>query len=337
MKASEKQRKNTVLKISEHKRKRADELEADIDVLFGLPLAEFTGARNAMAAQLKKSGRGDEAARVKALAKPPISAWAVNQLYWNHREAFDELIASGEQFHKAQTSGKVANMRAALDARRDALTQLTARASSSLRDAGQNPSPDTILRITTTLEALSVHASASRSDGPRPGRLTRDVDPPGFESLGGFVPSTGVQKQESGARRQPAVTSTRFTGSRESSAATAGKSKNDARKLEETRKTKIAEAKVSLQEAKRSLTQARAKAQSLDAAQKWADTEARKAERQSREAEENLQKAKAASENAARRARSVAVEVEGAASAVEDAESAVEKASKELEAMSRES
>lgn len=71
--------------------------EDDVDALFRLPLAEFTGARNALAAKLKKSGRGDEAVRVKALAKPSISAWAVNQLYWNHREAFDRLIASAER------------------------------------------------------------------------------------------------------------------------------------------------------------------------------------------------------------------------------------------------
>src|SRR6185503_4854884 len=83
-----------------------DDLDKDLEALFRLQLAEFTGARNALAARLKKSGRGDDAARVKALAKPPISAWAVNQLYWNHRAAFDRLIVSGERFHKAQTSGK---------------------------------------------------------------------------------------------------------------------------------------------------------------------------------------------------------------------------------------
>src|SRR6267378_8388622 len=101
----------------------------EIDALFRLPLAEFTGARNTLAARLKKSGRGDDAVLVKTLVKPSISAWAVNQLYWNHREAFDQLIASGEHFHKAQTSrhgGKLADMRGALDARREALTQLSA-------------------------------------------------------------------------------------------------------------------------------------------------------------------------------------------------------------------
>src|SRR5882672_4387613 len=98
-------------------------LEDDVDALFRLPLAEFTSGRNTLAAQLKKAGRGDEKAEadlVKALVKPSISAWAVNQLYWNHREAFERLLESGARFHKAQSSrlaGKLADMRTALDAR----------------------------------------------------------------------------------------------------------------------------------------------------------------------------------------------------------------------------
>ena len=196
MRKNQKHDGDAVLKLSDHKRKRVDELEAEVDALFRLPLAEFTGARNALAARLKKSGRGDDAALVKSLAKPSISAWAVNQLYWNHREAFDRLIASGEHFHKAQTSrsaGKGADMREALDARRESLTHLSDLATSLLRDAGHNPAPDTIHRITTTLEGISAYAS--RSDAPRPGRLTADVDPPGFELFGSSIPGAGMKSR----------------------------------------------------------------------------------------------------------------------------------------------
>src|SRR5439155_116321 len=69
----------------------------DIDALFAVPLTGFTGARNALAARLKQGGRGDEAERVKALGKPSVSAWAVNQLYWKHRKAFDRLIETGQR------------------------------------------------------------------------------------------------------------------------------------------------------------------------------------------------------------------------------------------------
>lgn len=310
-------------------------LEDEADALFRLPLAEFTGARNTLAAQLKKSGRGEESVLVRALVKPSISAWTVNQLYWNHREAFDRLIASGERFHKAQTSrvaGKLADMRGALDARRQALTHLSDLATSLLRDVGHNPTPDTIRRITTTLEAMSVFAS--RSDAPRAGRLTHDVDPPGFESLASLTPGAGITESTAATAR--------LTPSQKSSSAPSNTRRKvapdtDVGQLGETRKAKIAAAKVSLQDAKRSLTEARARAQSLDAARKKADAEAKNAEQHRRDVEESLEKATAASEDAARRARSVAVDVEGAARAVEEAEHTVERASEELEKLFRES
>jgi hypothetical protein len=310
-----------------------DSLKDEVDALFKLPLAEFTGARNALAAKLKKSGRGEEkadAARVKALAKPSISAWAVNQLYWNHREEFDQLIAAGERFHKAQTSrsaGKVADMRAALDDRREALTHLSDLAASVLRDAGHNPALDTVHRITTTLEALSAYAS--RSDAPHAGRLTVDVDPPGFESFGSAILG-GTSTKES--TRRPA----RVTPSQKSSTPavnTKGKAAldSDARQLEERRKKEMAAARASLQDAKKTLTEARAKAKTLEGLQKKLLAKAKEAEKNRRDAEERLEKAKAAAAEAARRARSVADEVEEAATAVEDASRRVEESSKELE------
>ena len=128
---------------------------------------------------------------MKALAKPSISAWAVNQLYWNHREAFDQLIASGERFHKAQTSGKIADMRVALDARREVLSELSRSRSfgaARCRVTIHRPTPSTASQLLS--KAMSVYAS--RSDGPRPGRLTHDVDPPGFESFGSFDPAPEV-------------------------------------------------------------------------------------------------------------------------------------------------
>src|SRR5688572_27659984 len=68
------------------------------------------------------------------------------------------------------------------------------RATVLLRDAGYSPTPDTIHRITTTLEALSAYATPS--DGPTPGRLTQDIDPPGFESLASLISGTGTTMRD---------------------------------------------------------------------------------------------------------------------------------------------
>src|SRR6185503_14162456 len=124
----------------------------DFDALFQLPLTEFTSARNALASRLKKMGQRDEAERVKELPKPSISAWAVNQLFWKHRDEFNALVEAGTrlaQAHAVQLSGKPADIREPLAARREALSILSRLAESLLRDAGHSPTPDIIRRITT--------------------------------------------------------------------------------------------------------------------------------------------------------------------------------------------
>ena len=289
-------------------------LNDDVDELFKLPLAEFTDARNTLAKQLKLIGRVNDANLVKSLTKPSVSAWTVNQLYWHYREEFDTLLAAGQRFRKAQTSGKIADMRGSLEARREALSELSDLATTLLRDAGHNPSSDTVHRITTTLEAISAYASLS--DGPTPGRLSQDVDPPGFESLASFVPSAGTTKVTASAKKSTPA--------------------SDARQLEQSRQVKIAAAKVSLQAAKKALADARVRVQSLESAKKTAYADVKQAEKQLREAEERFKKARAASEAASHRSQNVLAQAEDATKAVEDAKRAVEKATKELESMFRE-
>ena len=242
--------------------RNSGKLNDEVDELFKLPLAEFIAARNTLAARLKQSGRANDASLVKTLAKPSVSAWTVNQLYWNHRDAFDRLIAAGQRLR-----GKVTDVRGVLEARSTALSHLSDLATSLLSDAGHNPSPDMIRRVTTTLEALS-----ALSDGPTPGRLTQDVDPPGFESLASIVPGAGMMKRT--------VEPARVTASQKA-------------REEETRQAKIAAAKASVQAAKKSLANARTQAQSME-------TEVKRAEKQLREAEEQFKSARADAAEAAR-------------------------------------
>jgi flagellar biosynthesis GTPase FlhF len=296
-------------------------LDDEIDGLFRLPLAEFTSERNTLAARLKKEGRRNDADRVKLLAKPSVSAWTVNQLYWSHRAAFNQLMATGKRLRPAQKlrlAGKVAGMRDSLDARREALVQLSELATELLREAGSNPSPDTLRRVTTTLEALS--ALASQPDSPTPGRLTHDLDPPSFDSLASLM--SGASVIEDTEEPEP-VTPARKTAA-------------NVRRLEEVRRAKIADAKVSLQDAKRSLSEARGRAQRLESVQKKANADAKDAEKRRREAEQLLEKATAASEEAARRAKSVTEEMEEVAKTVDDAKRTVEAATKELETLLKE-
>ena len=319
-------------------------LEDDVDALFNRPLAEFTGARNDLAARLKREGRADDSNFVKALAKPSISAWAVNQLHWKHREAFDRLLATSQRFRQSQTShtaARIADLRGSLDARREALSQLSDLATVLLREAGHNPTPDAIHRITTTLEALSAHATLS--DGPTPGRLSQDVEQPSFASLASLIPSIDTTKRNEELAR---ITPSQKSGSAAAKTRQATPTGN-AQKVsedEETRRAGIAAAKVSLEEARRSLTEAQRRAQRSEAAQKKAhaeakkaDADARQAEKLLRDAEQRFNKASAASQDAALRVERISAETKEAAQGVEDAERTIETLSKELELLLQES
>jgi archaellum component FlaC len=311
--------------------KNNGKLNDEVDELYQLPLAEFTGARNALAARLKQSGRASDATLVKALQKPPVSAWAVNQLYWNHRDEFDALLAAGKRVHKASLAGKTAELRGSLDARREALSQLEDLASLLLTEAGHNPSLDTIRRILTTLEAVS--AQAPSADGPTLGRLSQDVDPPGFESLASFMGSGGVVKGLAASAR---VAASQKSGVAPTGAQRKAIAAQEARELKETRQTRIAVAKLSLQTAKKSLADARARVQGLETSQKKVHTELKQAEKRKREAEERFKQASTAYDEVARRARSAGDETSEAANAVEEAKRRVDKATKELESIFRE-
>lgn len=296
-------------------------LDDDIDALFKLPLTEFIGARKALAARLKQKGFAGESEEVKALAKPSISAWTVNQLYWRQREAFDELIATGQRFHKAQGSGKLVNMREALDARREALSHLSDLAAEVLQAAGHNPSLDTLRRIGTTLEALSAYTSLA--GGPTPGRLTEDVDPPGFDSFGSFTPRVITPQRAA----QPAPAKKSVTPSTKKQKTNVAAEAN----RREERQARINAAKVSLQQARKSLTAARAAVKSLEGAQKKGEAAAKEASKQKREAEEQFKRASAASTEASLRAQNITAELAKATKTLDEAKREVDTATRELE------
>src|SRR5947209_2100222 len=190
--------------------------------------------------------------------------------------------------------------------RREALSGLSRLSAELLRDAGHNPTPDTMRRITTTLEAMSAYDSLP--DASRPGYLTADLDPPGFESLAALSPGTAI-----GDRMQrPAIRHI---------------------KRQDANQAGIAAAKISLQNAERVLGEARMRAQGAETALKRATADVNEAEKRKREAEERFEKAKDASEEAVQRARRLAAEAREAKKAVEDAERSLEQASRELRSL----
>lgn len=299
----------------------------EVDKLFQIPLAEFTGARNSLATELKKEGDTEAAERVKTLAKPSISAWVANQVYWRDRKAFDRLIAAGDQFKKAQAAqlaGKSADLRAPLDARRQALSDLMKLAGDTLHEAGHPASPDTMRRIMTTLEALATYGQ--HAGAPPAGRLTDDVDPPGFEALAALVPRGS---SASAGHEAPRVIP--FNQRKpEPAKRKGGDTKEDARHAEAERRAKEAEARKALQQAERALADARRAAERARTEMKAAAARAKAADKAKAAVESRFEKESAAAEAARQDARRVAGQAEEAAQAVDDAERAVKSAREQL-------
>ena len=304
--------------------KKGPDLDGPVDELFKLPLDQFTPARNALAAKLKKNGHPEESAAVKALLKPPLSAWVVNQLFWRHRKAFDALLAAGEKFRQAQAaqlSGKRSDLRGTLDARRETLSTLSTRGAALLNEAGHTPGPDTRRRVMTTLEALS--SFGAHPDAPVPGRLTADVDAPGFEALAALVPQTGRSSSPGGQPRVLAFTQKPPRANRKKL------SPDEARQQEAAeRRAQQAAAKAAVHDAEKTLRQARKVADQAEAALKRAAAAAKDADKAKAELEARYEKLTAAADAARQEARRVAAEAEDAAQAVEDAERALENANR---------
>ncbi len=156
----------------------------DLAALYQAPLGDFIEARNALATRLRKAGAAETAARVKALPKPGAPSWALNQVYWQTRADYDRLIAAGDRLRSLQQQmlgGRAGDPRESMQERQTAVRQVVERAARFLADAGQPPTDATRQRIAVTADALATWGS--QPQGYVPGRLDRDIDPPGFAAL----------------------------------------------------------------------------------------------------------------------------------------------------------
>ncbi len=152
------------------------DLEAELDRLFAVRPEEFVAARNAIAAHLKASGKGADAARIKALKRPSVPAWAVNQLRFETPRVLAALLASGDKLRSRSV-----DMPRTMEARREAVGQARKKAVEILTAAGHAATPQTVQRVSATLEALATYGNAP--DRAVAGRLTEELPAPGFDEV----------------------------------------------------------------------------------------------------------------------------------------------------------
>jgi hypothetical protein len=167
----------------------------EVDRLFTLPLEEFTAARNELAKRLKQEGEAEEAERVRALAKPSVAVWTVNQLARREPEEVRSLLNLASRLRSAQErslKGERAadELRAAQAEEREVIRTLTQRAGDILREADRPASGTTLEKVSSLLRAAAVADAASL----REGRLRGDVEVSGFDAFAGLDLPKGRKK-----------------------------------------------------------------------------------------------------------------------------------------------
>jgi hypothetical protein len=149
-----------------------------LQALSRVPIARFVAERSRLASALRAAGDEAGAKELGRRRRPTASAWTVNQLYWEARDAFDALLAVAARLR----TGDLSETRAY----REALAELRGRAATILRDAGHGATEATLRRVTGTLAAI---AAAGSFDPDPAGALASDREPPGFEAIGAAAPA----------------------------------------------------------------------------------------------------------------------------------------------------
>lgn len=292
-------------------------LDADIEKLYQLPLEDFTAARNALA-----KGAGKRASEVRALVKPPVAAWAVNQIYWHRRATYEALIDAAQALrraHAAVLGGRAADVRSAGKEHDARVAEALSAALEILLENGHPATDAARQAIATTLRALPADEPA--------GMLTRTLQPGGFEALAGL----SIKGAKVPAAFKPAA----------KPASAAAASPKDKGHKEAARDTKaIAKAREAIASATRALKQAEHAAQreEFERARTARDDEkAVKAVMAAKKAVENaeseLRDAEAAAESAARKKSSAEKRAQQAEAAVETARAELESARAALDTL----
>ena len=150
--------------------------EAAAERLYGLPLGDFTAARNTLARETAKEGDRQGAEAIRSLRKPSAAAWALNQLARGHGDELGELLSAGERLRRAQAEllagGDRAAFREASKLEQRLVSELARKAVGIAREAGTAATDALERRIADTLRAAALDPAVAGS--LRAGRLVRE-------------------------------------------------------------------------------------------------------------------------------------------------------------------
>jgi hypothetical protein len=180
---------------------RGKAVEQAAEELYALPPAEFTRARDERAKALRKDGERDEADAVKALRKPTVAAWALNQLARRQTKGLERMLAAGDELRAAQeellAGGDRKAFQSAAAKEREQVAKLAGEAAKLAAEAGERATPALQEKIAETLHAAALDPETAEE--VRAGRLVRER-----EAIGGFGGMTATAPARGGGAQSKA-------------------------------------------------------------------------------------------------------------------------------------
>jgi hypothetical protein len=259
-----------------------------LERLYAVPPKEFTRARNSLAAELRKARETDAASAIARLRRPSATLWAVNQLAHHARASLERFLDAVDRLRRTQLSDPRGAMEA-MRAERAQLEALVARAEQALSEAGYSPSAEARRRIGDTL--LGAAADRRHAEALAHGRLTEELQAPGFDALTGGtrlrLVQGGAGRREGGEQRRPAAETRR--GDRETKTAarhTKMRDRDDVRSREDDARARAREARERERAAKAQARAAQTEVRRREAAERAAAVA--NLEREAAEARERL-------------------------------------------------
>jgi hypothetical protein len=157
--------------------------EAIAQELYGLPMSEFTAARDREAAAARQAGDRALAGELKKLRRPTAGAWLTNQLVRQRGDDVTALLHLGAALRDAQARLATDDLRRLSQQGQQLVTALGREARQLGRDAGQRVGEGAVREVEDTLHAALADPAAS--DAVRAGRLTSALSYAGFGSVDG--------------------------------------------------------------------------------------------------------------------------------------------------------
>jgi hypothetical protein len=244
---------------------------AGAEDLYALDPTEFTAARDRLAAELRKAGDREAAAEVKALRRPTVTAWALNQLARRHGDEVQLLLAASAEVARAQaeatTGGDAATFRRLTKERRELVHRLAAAGAALLDEREPGSGAGRRDALVTALEAASMDEESGRA--LLAGRLTTEPSP--ASGFGGFL-TAAVTAAEGSPRTGPSRGELRAARDRAERARHAAE---EAAEAAATAEEKVAALERQLEEARSRAERARTKADEAARAAEEAERSAR--------------------------------------------------------------